>query len=207
VALTLKTRADAALWLGRYPEARAFSEAGLAIAREIGRHNILAVWLRGRGMVEIIEGDYARAVRLLREGVAAARRVRSYNIGTCAVLSSLAALRQGQTSPSRRYLYEGLQTALEQGTYLPLLYGLPLAAAFLLEDGQAERAVELYALALEQPFVASSRWYADVVGQHVADAAATLPPEVVAAARERGRARDLWATARGLVAELAPEDG
>jgi hypothetical protein len=29
-----------------------------------------------------------------------------------------------------------------------------------------------------------------------------LPPEVVAAARERDRARDLWATAQELVAEL-----
>jgi len=88
-----------------------------------------------------------------------------------------------------------------------LLYGLPPAAALLLDEGQVERAVELYALALQQPFVAHSHWFEDVVGQHIAAGAATLPPEVVAAAQERGRARDLWATVRELAAELAPEDG
>jgi hypothetical protein len=43
----------------------------------------------------------------------------------------------------------------------------------------------------------------DVVGRHIATAAATLPPEVAAAARERGRARDLWATMEELLVELA----
>ena len=36
----------------------------------------------------------------------------------------------------------------------------------------------------------------------VADAAAALPAEVLAAAQERGRARDLQATLAGLLAEL-----
>ena len=39
----------------------------------------------------------------------------------------------------------------------------------------------------------------------IASLAATLPAEAVAAARERGRARDLWATAEELVAELGGE--
>jgi hypothetical protein len=46
------------------------------------------------------------------------------------------------------------------------------------------------------------RWFEDVVGRHVAAAAEALPPEVAAAARERGRARDLWTTAQELVAEF-----
>ena len=63
-------------------------------------------------------------------------------------------------------------------------------------------AVELYALASQHPHIAASRWWQDVVGQHVADAAAALPAEVVAAAQERGRARDLQATLAELLAEL-----
>ena len=42
------------------------------------------------------------------------------------------------------------------------------------------RAVELYALASRHPLVAKSRWFADVVGEQIAAAAATLPPERVA---------------------------
>jgi hypothetical protein len=65
-----------------------------------------------------------------------------------------------------------------------------------------ERALDIYALASRYPFVAHSRWFEDVAGKHIAAAAATLPPDVVAAAQERGRARDLWATAEELLAEL-----
>jgi len=51
-------------------------------------------------------------------------------------------------------------------------------------------------------FVANSCWFEDVAGKHVAAVAATLPPDAVAAAQERGRARDLDATVAGLLAEL-----
>jgi hypothetical protein len=50
--------------------------------------------------------------------------------------------------------------------------------------------------------VANSRWFEDVAGKHIAAVAATLSPEVVAVARERGRARDLEATVAELLAEL-----
>ena len=66
-------------------------------------------------------------------------------------------------------------------------------------------AVELYALASRYPIVANSRWSEDVFGAEIAAAAAALPPEVVAAARERGRARDLDATIAELIAEFEDE--
>ena len=79
------------------------------------------------------------------------------------------------------------------------MIALPAAALLLADAGQRERAVELYALASRFGFVANSRWYKDVAGKQIAAVAATLPPDVVAAARERGRARDLWATAQQLL--------
>ena len=75
--------------------------------------------------------------------------------------------------------------------------------ALLLGDaGEPERAVELYALASSYPFVANSRWFEDVFGQHIEAVAATLPPDVAEAARERGRARDLQATVKELLVKL-----
>jgi len=68
--------------------------------------------------------------------------------------------------------------------------------------GQIERAVEIYALAAQNPFVASSRWFKDVVGNQISTLAATLPEAVATAARERGQARDLDATVIGLLSEL-----
>ncbi len=73
----------------------------------------------------------------------------------------------------------------------------------LAQHGQPERAVEVYALASQHPQIAASRWWADVAGRHVAAAAMTLTPEVLAAARKRGQARELQATLQELSAELA----
>ena len=71
-----------------------------------------------------------------------------------------------------------------------------------LSRGQAERAVELYALASRYPSVANSRWFEDVVGRQIAAVAANLPPQVAVAARARGRGRDLEATVGELSVEL-----
>jgi hypothetical protein len=45
----------------------------------------------------------------------------------------------------------------------------------------------------------------NVAGRHIAAAAAALPPDVVAAAQERGRAGDLWATVQELLAQLGSD--
>ena len=68
--------------------------------------------------------------------------------------------------------------------------------------GQVGRAVELYALAAREPFVANSRWSEEVAGREISGLAATLPAHVVAAAEARGRDRDVKATIAELVAEL-----
>ena len=85
---------------------------------------------------------------------------------------------------------------------LPVVYGLPLVSLLLVYVDQVEQAVETYTVASNYPLVAHSRWFADVAGQRIAALAAELRPDVVAAARERGRAKDLWVTAEELVAEL-----
>jgi hypothetical protein len=56
-------------------------------------------------------------------------------------------------------------------------------------------------LASRYPYVGNSCYQEDTIGRHVV-AAATLPPEVVAAAQERGRARELDATVAELLVEL-----
>jgi hypothetical protein len=53
--------------------------------------------------------------------------------------------------------------------------------------------------------VANSQWFEDAAGRHITAVAATLPLGVVAAAQEHGRARDLEATVRELLAELEAE--
>ena len=111
----------------------------------------------------------------------------------------------GQLGQARRHICELLRIGLEMRNLVILSWMswvLPAIALLLVDQGEAERAVELYALASRDPHVANAQWYEDVAGRHIAAAAATLPPDVVAAAQERGRARDLEATVQELLAEL-----
>ena len=75
-------------------------------------------------------------------------------------------------------------------------------ALLLAGEGKNKRAVELYALASPYPLVAKSLWFEDVAGNMLAEVAATLLAEQVAILQERGRARELEATAEDLLSEL-----
>lgn len=111
----------------------------------------------------------------------------------------------GNHSEAQQHLVQALRTAVETQAFIPLLFLLPLISLLLadmVEVDQKERAVELYALAASHPFVAKSRLLADIAGRHIATVGATLPPEVVEVARERGRALDVWKTAAELLEVL-----
>jgi predicted ATPase len=189
--------------LGQYEQARAQAQTGLADDREV-RFQAAAGWLLlALGQVALAERAYPQARRLLQESVVDHRTGGArHDVGVALVSLGLAARGLGQLPQARQHLYEALHLATELGSCVPLMHGLPAAALLLADEGQNERAVEVYALASRYPCVANSQWYEDVAGQHIAAIAATLPPDVVAAAQERGRARDLDTTVAELLAEL-----
>jgi hypothetical protein len=79
---------------------------------------------------------------------------------------------------------------------------IPLLWADADEPDLKERAIELYALAFNNPFIANSQLFEDIAGRHIMAATANLPPEVVEAAQARGRALEWWKTAAELLEEL-----
>jgi len=187
--------------LGRYEQARAQGQMGLALSREVG-------YGRGIGfslllLSSMAHEEYAEAQQLLQESVAVYREIGQRD-ELCWALAGLgnAARGLGQLPQAGQHLYEALRTAAEIRAFTPLMIALPVMALFLADQGEKERAVELYALASRYPFVGNSRWFEDIAGRHIATVAATLPPDVVEAAQERGRARDLNATVAELVVEL-----
>ena len=153
--------------------------------------------------VALAEGAYAEADELLQESAVLFRELGQRDeVGQVRALSGYAALARGQRDQAQRCLHEALQIGAELRVFLPELFALPAVARLAAEQGQPERAVEVYALASRYPFVANSRWFEKVAARHIAAAAAELPPEVATAARERGRARDREATVVELLAEL-----
>jgi predicted ATPase/DNA-binding SARP family transcriptional activator len=193
----------AELHLGRHEQARSLGQAVLASAQQARDLASVAraLWLLGD--VALAEEAYAKAQGLLRESVAAYRGIGLPNEMVFALADlALAARGLGQSAPARRLCYEALQTVTEIRAIASLCAMPAIVALLLADEGDAERAVELYALASRYGLVANSCWHEDVIGRHIAAASTTLPPQAVAAAQERGRARDLLETAAELLEEL-----
>jgi tetratricopeptide (TPR) repeat protein len=191
------------LHLGRYGEARDHAKRSLSLARERDLPFRVGYALVVLGSVALADEAYAEARELLREGLAVYRRIKMpADVGWAHAALAYAARGLGRPARMRHHLHRGLWAVSETGTLPTLLWALPAAALLLADRGAGERAVELYALASRYPFVSESRWFADVAGRHIDAVAASLPPDIVAAAKERGRARDPEATAEELLVEL-----
>ncbi|MBV7337542.1 hypothetical protein KFU94_56810 [Chloroflexi bacterium TSY] len=61
-------------------------------------------------------------------------------------------------------------------------------------------------MALRHPHISNSQWFVDIAGKHIDEAAKSLPPEVVAAAQEGGRVRELNTTVQELAAMLKQDE-
>jgi predicted ATPase len=187
---------------GKYGRARADLATAVKMTQEGAGFLALPLARLESGRIAVRDGAHAEARRLLRESIAGLQAVRLRELAARAwPACSYVACGLGDMEGARSDLVQALEWAADRGSYPVLVHALPAAAFLLLHQGETERAVEIYELACTHPYVANSQWHADVVGQPIAEAATALPPAVVAAARERGRARDTQATLKELIAE------
>jgi predicted ATPase/DNA-binding CsgD family transcriptional regulator len=194
---------SAELHLGCYKEAQLLARTALARGRKADTRHAIGRALLLLGCVALAEGAAAEAQRLLQESVAVFKEIGDpIDLGWAIAVSSYAELSMERTSQARQLICETLRALEEIRTLEPYLYALPAAALLFNDEGEKERAVELHALASRYPLVAKSRWFADVAGNTLSAVAATLPAERVAILKERGKNRDLEATAAELLAEL-----
>lgn len=104
----------------------------------------------------------------------------------------------GDAVAAKIALREALHLCLQVRGFVGLMYVVPAAVLWLALSGQPESAVMYDALARQQPYIARSRWYADVVGVHVAAAAAMLAPATAVQLQQQGERLDWWETAVAL---------
>jgi DNA-binding SARP family transcriptional activator/predicted ATPase len=198
---------EARLHLGHWAEGRADAQQGAVLAREIKHHWGVGFSLFVEGLAALTQGagDQAQgactlAMALFQESATVFQEIRhTENRGWVLGPLGLAAYRAGETGLARQCVVEALQTGIELGAVMPVLYGLPSAALLLAGQGAVEQAVEVYACASRYEFVANSRWFEAMVGEPLAAAAARLPADRVRAAQERGLAQD-WAAMAGATA-------
>jgi len=187
------------LHAGRYGEARAQAEQVVSQARELGFDRGVGSGMALLGQVALAEGAFAQAYSCAQESLRVAEQIGGgqREAGHMALLG-LAARGLGRQIEARQHLAAALGWARQAQQFMELMVALVGIILLLADDGENERAVELYALASRYPFVGHSRWLQGVAAESLAATAAAVPSELVAAAQDRGRARDLDAT----VAEL-----
>jgi len=185
---------------GAYAEAHAPLERAVELFCRCGSATVaLATYMMGS--VALAEANLAEAAARYGEALPSLRRSGVICwLGFCGPL--LVELELGHEEQAKALLVEDLRSSAAKDYALWRAGALAGAAVWLARHGQAQRAVEVYALASQHPQIAASRWWEDVAGRHVAAAARTLPPEVAAVAQARGRARDVQATLDELLAEL-----
>jgi tetratricopeptide (TPR) repeat protein len=192
--------AEAKVHLGRYEEARADARQGEA--------PVTQRWTLGyarfvEGLAVVAQGACLEAMTLFQKSVAVFEKVRQRESrGWVLGPYGLAARGAGEMALARQCVVEALEIGVELGAFMPVMYGLPVAALLLADQGALERAVGVYACASRYDFVAKSRWFEDVAGQQLRTMAASLSAEVVQSAQEQGRLKDWDVMAGELLSEL-----
>jgi len=201
IAHSLEFLAEVFLGLAEYEKAKQLWHEGLAIHKEIGNLRGVVGVLADLSEAAVALGEYEEAARLAQQSLALQKKIHD-RFGMAWSLKNLgnAACGLGDLEAARRYLCQALETAMMVRWTPVTLLALVGVGALLEAEGEKERALELLALILHHPL--SWRWTKDRATALVADLEAELPPEVVAAAQERGRARDLEATVAELLVEL-----
>ncbi len=198
-----RTLGQTLLHMGQYEQARHQAELSLTLGAEsrIGSDPRLHCLF---GELALIVPSYVQALQAFAESAKTAREESVENfIGLALAGLGCANYRLGKLSQARQHLAEALASVLALKAFMPTAYTLPGVALVLAATGAVARAVEIWTLAKSYPFVANSKWFEDVAGRELESLAGTLPPEVVKAAMERGRALDLWQTVEALLAELS----
>jgi len=192
--------------LGQYEQARAQATTGLAHARALGDGYVIGATCSVLGFVSLAHEDYADAQRWFEQSLAAYQEVAQKD-GQSWSLTYLGCAAQGlgDLVQARQHLYEALRLGVEANAFLPITISLSGIALLLAHKGDLEVAIELWTLLSRYPLISAGQLFEDTVGRKLADAAAALPPETVAAAEERGLARHLNTTAAEMLAKLGQQ--
>ena len=173
--------AEAQVHLGNYGAAGDLAREALASARSTGYRRAIGYALLVAAEVALARGDAAGAQHLAGESCDTYAAIGQWE-EQCRALAVLAYARRGlgqQPWVPDGFLAEAGRAA-ERGTFVPLLWALPVLSLLLADGGQPGHAIEAYALALAYPAAARSRWLGDVVGREIeaaVKAPASIPPQ------------------------------
>jgi predicted ATPase len=186
------SRSRARLHLGQYAEAGDLAQLALLTADEMGLISHRGGALTRLAEVRIVEGAYQEAEELLIESSAIFEEIgQPFHMVPVYSAYGYIAYHTGNFTLAQRSLSQLRHFAVEKHDFYAATYLPPLAAMLVSAHQKGsqslERSLALYSAALRSPFVANSRWYADVAGHLITAKTTTLPHDIAQAARQRGR--------------------
>jgi predicted ATPase/DNA-binding SARP family transcriptional activator len=189
--------------MGLYEEARDLNRNSLALSRELGDRYGVGLGLLSLGEMALTEERYADAQPFLEESVAVFRELGQKDEAGLALAGlAPAAIGLGMGDQAQTSACEALQISAETGGVPTALAAIAAVAVLLADAGDVARAVELHSLVARYPYFSNSCFREDTCSKYITRAATELPPDVLTAKQEGGRARDLWATVKELLDEL-----
>ena len=226
IASALGGLASVAWGLGgddRLDQAEQLLQKRLAITQELGHPGELGFSFCQLAYIYNDMEDYQEARKYALEALKISKGIGyTWTISRSLSVLSVTAANLKDFQAAWNYIYEALEIAVDTQTHPLILLALMHLAILLAKDTNRfkheetdpneeaisiklskERAIEILTLVMNHP----TTWqvYKDKAARLQVELATELPPEVVAAAQERGKPRDLMDTVRELLAELNNE--
>lgn len=155
------------------------------------------------GLISLAQEEYTDAQGWFEQSIVAYHEMGQQDAQSWSLsFLGFAALERGDLIQARRCLYQSLQMGIESDAFLSIVIALSGTALLLTHLDDVGRAVELWALLSRYPLITNAQWFQNVVGRPIATAAATLPPEMVVAAKERALLHDMNDTATEMLTRL-----
>jgi ATP/maltotriose-dependent transcriptional regulator MalT len=194
---------EAIMHLGHTTEVTVMAAETLESARQRGNLILVSRALMLRGSIAFAAGDLAAAEQYLLESATRVEEAKHMTRAIPRAILFYVVRAQGDSTQARDYLADVLHSTMEVHSVLPIVYCLPAAALIASDNGQSERAIELYSLAKQFGHISNSRWFDEIACRELDGVLASLPMEVASAAEARGKELDVWATVEDLTLELA----
>jgi predicted ATPase/class 3 adenylate cyclase len=144
---------------GDYERATAFCQESLALARDLGDKDHIAILLNVLGLIAHHQGDDARAIHLLEESLALSRELdNGRHIAYALNVLGLIAHRQGDHARAAELCQESLVRRRELGDKRGIAISLRGLGAAVLHQGNPQQAAALFQESLEHFRELGDRW-------------------------------------------------
>jgi predicted ATPase/tetratricopeptide (TPR) repeat protein/DNA-binding XRE family transcriptional regulator len=189
--------------LGDKEEGHDYWQKAYTLAQEMGLLSLALEIEWNLGGMKLLEQSYEEAIVIYEAALEKSKPVESKRVEGW-LLSDLAYAehRAGKLNLARRHSWQALRIAADIRHFVVCQFALNMIIVMLADEGPIERAIELESLVRSRHPLFDQGWYQRQLRKPFDERIVTLPGEVVAAARERGRQLDYWQTVASLLTEL-----